>query len=152
MPPSEFVAGGVELRVTLIVFERDQLSGYIENKGAKGAVVVLPAEVDFEIIPGEGFDRGFEAEFCQGTAGVTGDLVNVWIGREGDPFVAGIPGLDVLDLTGIAGAVVLDGDAMDASFGEGGEDGFPWAQPRKFALTIAVRSWWLSGRRKDRTH
>jgi hypothetical protein len=59
------VAGEVELRVTFIVFERDQLSGHIEDKGAEGAVVVLPAEVDFEIIPGERFDRGFEVQFRQ---------------------------------------------------------------------------------------
>ena len=28
----------------------------------------------------------------------------------------------------------------------------PPSQPRQFAVTIAVRSWWLSGLRKGRTH
>jgi hypothetical protein len=28
----------------------------------------------------------------------------------------------------------------------------PPSQPRQFAVTIAVRSWWLSGLREGRTH
>jgi hypothetical protein len=45
------VAGGVDLGVTLVVFDRDRPRGEVEDESTEGAVVVLPAVVDFEIIP-----------------------------------------------------------------------------------------------------
>jgi hypothetical protein len=36
--------------------------------------------------------------------------------------VSGIPGLDGLDLAGIVAVVVIDSDAVNANFGQGGED------------------------------
>ena len=57
-----------------------------------------------------------------------------WIARHGEAscnFAAGgkgiclldrLPGLNVVDLAGIAGAVETDDDAVDAGFGEGGKN------------------------------
>src|SRR5260370_26114262 len=39
-----------------------------------------------------------------------------------DSFIARIPGLDVLDLAGIAAAVVIDGGAVNTGFGKGREN------------------------------
>ena len=44
------------------------------------------------------------------------------IGRKRNSFVAGIPGRDIFDLAGIPGAVIVDGDLVDAGIGEGGEN------------------------------
>ena len=59
-------AGG-DVRVTLIVFERDRAGRDVEYEGTEGAVVVLPAAVIvIEIIPGELLDRCFQADVIDG--------------------------------------------------------------------------------------
>ena len=118
-PPSEFVVDGVVFGITLVVFERDRAVGHVEDEGAKGAVVVFPAAVPlFKILPGEGFDRRFQVPLGAGISRVPGRELDFAIGRERDSFIAGIPGLDVLDLAGIAAAVVIDGGAVNTGFGK----------------------------------
>ena len=57
MPPSEFVCGGVDFRVSLVVLERERSRGHIEHEGAEGPVVVLPAAMEVvEIVPGDRLD------------------------------------------------------------------------------------------------
>ena len=77
----------------------------------------------FEIVPSECFDGRFEIHARRGDGpGFGQGQPDFAIGRERDSFVAGIPGLDILDLAGIAAAVVIDGDAVNAGFGEGSEN------------------------------
>ena len=126
-PPSEFVAGGVDLGVALVVFERDRAGGNVEDEGAEGAVVVLPAVIDLRDNPRRAFRPPLQGSCSvRGWSGLSGGQLNFG-GRTGTGILSssGVPGLDVLDLAGIAGAVVIDGDAVNAGFGEGGEDDGP---------------------------
>jgi hypothetical protein len=103
-------ARSVDLGVALVVFEPDRSVGHLEDEGAEGAVVVLPAAVIvIEVVPGEGFDRRFRGLLREERSCVVRDQLNFGIRRERDPLIAGVPGLDALDLTGIAGAVVIVG-------------------------------------------
>ena len=80
------MAGGVDVGKTLVVFERDRAGGNVEDEGAKGAVVVLPAAIDFKIVPAEVFDGCFEILLGEGIGRIFGDQRNFAIGR--DPGVA----------------------------------------------------------------
>src|SRR5438309_1388827 len=120
--PSKFMRAGVELGVTLIVFERYGPAGNVEDEGAEGAVVVLPAAVVIiEIVPGELLDRGFQTEVVDRLVRVLRRQLYFAAGWQRDLFIGGVPGLDALDLAGITAAVVVDSHAVNADFGQGVE-------------------------------
>jgi hypothetical protein len=106
------------------VFERDRVARDIENENAEGAVVVLPAVINFQVIPAEMLDGRFDGLLGEGMGGIIGEQLNFVIGREWDPFVAGVPRLDILDLAGISAAVVTDGYAVNSGFIERGKKNF----------------------------
>src|SRR5437868_14770053 len=101
--PSKFMRAGVELGVTLIVFERYGPVGNVEDEGAEGAVVVLPAAVIVvEIVPGELVDCCFQADVLDGTAGAFRRQLYFAAGWQRDLLIGRVPGLDAFDLAGIA--------------------------------------------------
>src|SRR5262249_1160747 len=119
-PPSEFMLECVHVRETLVVLERDGPGGDVEDKGAAGAVVVFPAVIEtFEIIPGDVFDGRFKVDEL--TRIVSGKLKFDLQGKR-NSLAIGIPGLDAVELAGIAGAVIVDGDAVNTGGGKSGEN------------------------------
>src|SRR6266481_7666378 len=117
------MGGGIDVGVALVVLKRDRTVGDAEFEGAEGAVIVLPAAVIvIEIVPDELLDRGFEADFIDWRVRVFRGELYFAEGWQRDLFIGGVPRLDALDLAGIVAAVVLDGHAVDAGFGEGGKN------------------------------
>jgi hypothetical protein len=113
------VGFGVVSGVALIVFERHRAAGNIENEDSESTVVVFPAAIKIvEILPRNGFDGRLEVVFGTRGFGSFADKLNPGLGRKRQPFVGGTPSFEVLDLAGIAGAVIVDGDAVNAGCGE----------------------------------
>jgi hypothetical protein len=53
---------------------------------------------------------------------VFGDKLNIYVGGKRYSFVAGIPRRDIVDLAGVAAAVVFDSNFVNAGFGERSEN------------------------------
>jgi hypothetical protein len=74
------------------------------------------------MIVGKGLDRRLEIHLDDRLPGIAGGELQQTAGRQWNLLVADGPGLDALNLAGIAGTVVIDRDAGDAERGEGLED------------------------------
>src|SRR5882724_2346952 len=117
------MGGGIDVGVAIVVLKRDRAVGDAELESAEGAVVVLSAAVIvIDVVRGELLDRGFQADLTDGRVGVLRGELYFAQGWQRDLFIGGVPRLDAFDLAGIVAAVVLDGHAVNAGFGEGGKN------------------------------
>jgi hypothetical protein len=74
-----------------------------------------------EIVPGELLDCCLQADVVDWPVGVLRRQLYFAEGWQRDLFIGSVPGLYLLDLAAIAGAVEIDDDMVNAEIGEGGE-------------------------------